>query len=138
MSLLSLLFYRSKIAEESYSRVSIHPVQKITFPEPKDNEDVDFDILRFKNIRRTLPVPFALYFDFESFLIPVKDDDSTSNTKPRELHQPSSFACLRVAQVLEHNGKLSTYSGDNVMTVFYEHLKNQENYIKEFYLKNYL
>ena len=109
----------------------IHPVQKITFPEPKDNEDVDFDILRFKNIRRTLPVPFALYCDFESFLVHVKDDDSTSNTKARELHQPSGFACLRVAQVPEHNGKLFTYSGDNVMTVFYEHLKDQEAYIKE-------
>ena len=78
---------------------SIHPFQKITFPEPKDNEDVHFDILRFKNIHRTLPVPFAFYCDIESFLIPVKDDDSTSNTTARELHQPSGFACLRVAQV---------------------------------------
>ena len=104
---------------------SIHPVQKITFPEPKDNKDIDFNILRFKNIRRTLPVPFALYCDFESFLVPVKDDDSTSNTKPRELHQPNGgFTCLRGAQVPEHNGKLFTYSGDNLMTVFYEHLKD--------------
>ena len=110
---------------------SIHPVQKIIFPEPKDNEDDDFDILRFKNIRRTLPVPFAFYCDFESFLIPVKDDDSTSNTKARELHQPSGFACLDVAQVPEHNGKLFTYSDDNVMTVFYEFFKDQENYIRE-------
>ena len=86
------------------SECSIHPVQKITFPEPKDNEDVDFDILRFKNIRLTLLVSFALYCDFESFLVPVKDDYSTSNTKSRELHQPSGFACLRVAQVPEHNG----------------------------------
>ena len=61
----------------------------------------------------------------------MRDDDSTSNTKARELHQPSGFACLRVAQVPEHNGKLFTYSGDNVMTVFYEHLKDQESYIKE-------
>ena len=29
---------------------SIHPVQKMTFPESKDNEDVDIDILCFKNI----------------------------------------------------------------------------------------
>ena len=110
-------------------RTTFHPVKKITFPEPKDNEDVDFDILRFKNIRRTLPVPFARYCDFESFLVPVKDDDSTSNTKARELHQPSGFACLRVAQVPEHNEKLFTYSGDNVMTLFYEHLKDQRSSI---------
>ena len=34
-----------------------------------------------------------------NLLISVKDDDSTSNTKARELHQPSGFARLRVAQV---------------------------------------
>ena len=53
----------------------------------------------------------------------------TSNTKTRELHSPSGFACLRVAQVHKHNGKLFTHSGDNVMTVFYEHLNDQEAYI---------
>ena len=61
----------------------------------------------------------------------MKNDYSPSNTKARELHQPSGFACLRVVQVPEHNGKLFTYSGDNVMTVFYEHLKDQEAYIKK-------
>ena len=59
----------------------------------------------------------------------MKDYDLTSNTKAREFHRPSG--CLRVAQVPEHNGKLFTYSGDNVMTVFYEHLKDKEAYIRE-------
>ena len=104
---------------------SIHPVQKITFQEPKYDEDVDFDIFRFRNIRRTLPVQFALYCDFESFLVLVKDDHLTSNTKAREFHQPSDFACLLVGQVPEHNGKHFTYSGHNIMTIFHEHLKYQ-------------
>ena len=117
-------FTNPNVLKNHISECSIHP-------EPKDNEDVEFGILRFKNIRRTLPVPLALYCDFESFLIPVKDDDSTSNTKARELHQPSGFACHRVAQVPEHNGKLFIYSGDNVTTVFYDHLKDQEAYIKK-------
>ena len=126
-------FANQNLLKNHISECSIHPVQKITCPEPKDNEDVDFDILRFKNIRRILPVPFALYCDFESFLIRMTDDDSTSNTKARELHQLSGFACLRVAQVPEHNGKhfTFTYSDDNVTTVFYEHLIDQEAYIKE-------
>ena len=125
-------FTNPNLLKNHIPECSIHPVQKITFPEPKDNEDVDFDILHFKNIHRTLPVPFALYCDFDYFLVPVKVDDSTSNTKTRELHQPSGFVSLRVAQVPEHNGKLFTYSGGNVMTVFYEHLKDQEAYIREF------
>ena len=131
MSLLSVLFSNPNLLQNPIPERFIHPVQKITFPEPKDDEDVDFDILRFKNIRRKLAVAFALYYDFESFLVPVKDDDSTSNTKVCELHQPSGFVCLRVAQVPKHNGTLFTYSGDNVMTVFSEHLKDQEAYIKE-------
>ena len=116
-------FSNQNFLKSHFPECSIHPVQKMTFPETMDIEDVDFDIHRFKNIRRTF-VPFALYCDFESFLFPVKDDDTTSNTKSRELHQPSGFASLRVAQVLEHNGKLFIYSGDNIMTVFYEYLKD--------------
>ena len=131
MSLLSLLFSNPNLMKNHITECSIHSVQKISFPEPKDNEHVNFDIFRFKNIRRILAVQFALYCDFESFLFPVKDHDSTSNTKARELHQPSGFACLHVAQVPEHNGKLFTYSGDNVMTVFYEHLRDQDAYVKE-------
>ena len=68
-------FTNPNLLKNHIPECSIHPVQKITFPEPTDNQDVDFDILRFKNIRRTLHVPFALYCDFESFLVPVKDDD---------------------------------------------------------------
>ena len=52
----------------------------------------------------------------------------------RDLYQPSGFVCLRVAQIAqvsEHNENLFTNSGDNVMTVFYEHLKDQDAYIKE-------
>ena len=47
----------------------VHPVQKITFPEAKDNEDVDFDKLRFKNIRRTLPF---LFTTLDVFSFPLK------------------------------------------------------------------
>ena len=68
--------------------------------------------------------------DLEYFLVPVKDD-STSNTKARELHKLSGFACLRVAEVPEHNGNLFTYSDDNVIIDLYEHFKDQEAYIKE-------
>ena len=37
-----------------------------------DNEDVYFDIVRFKNIRRTLPVPFALFATLNLFSFRLK------------------------------------------------------------------
>ena len=75
MSLLSLLFSNPNLLKDHIPEFSIHSIQKITFPEPKNNEDVDFDILRFKNIRRTLPVPLRfiatsnlLYFRFKMMI----------------------------------------------------------------------
>jgi len=65
------------------------------------------------------PVPFVLYADFESYL--------TSSGK----HIPSGFCCLRVSKFPEHNHKIVTYSGDNVLQKFLEHIKNEQNTINK-------
>ena len=75
-------------------------------------------------------MPFVLYADFEAFLIPAKETkESVSHTKVRQLHKSSGFACLRVSQVPEFHGKIFTYSGENSMTVFFEHIKDQDRYV---------
>ena len=51
---------------------SIHPAQRLKYPSPRDNNDVDYNILKFKNFAETLPVPVGLYCDFETFLVPVE------------------------------------------------------------------
>ena len=76
-------------------------------------------------------MPFVLYADFETFLVPAEETkESASNTKVRQLHKSSGFACLRVSQVAEFNGKIFIYSGENSMTVFFEHIKDQNRYVR--------
>ena len=76
-------------------------------------------------------MPFLLYADFEAFLVPAEETkESASNTKVRQLHKPSGFACLRVSQVSEVNGEIFTYSGENSMTVFFGHIKDQDRYVR--------
>ena len=107
---------------------SVHPEQKVKYPSPDDPEK---NIKKFKAVVKTLPVPLVLYADFEAFLVPTEETKvSASNTKVRQLHKPSGFACLRVSQVPEVNGKIFTYSGENSMTVFFEHIKNQDRYVR--------
>ena len=44
--------------------------------------------------------------------------------------QPSGFACLRDLQVPEFNGEIFTYSEKDSMTVFFEHIKYQDHYVR--------
>ena len=78
---------------------SVRPEQKVEYPSPDDPVK---NIKQFKAIAKTLPVPFVLYVNFEAFLVPAEENkESASNTKVRQLHMPSGFACLGVSQVPE-------------------------------------
>ena len=107
---------------------SVHPEQKMEHPSPDDREK---NIKKFKAIEKTLPVPFVLYADFEAFLVPAKENkESASNTKVRQLHKPSVFACLRISQIPKFNGEIFTYSGEDSMTIFFEHIRDQNHYVR--------
>ena len=73
---------------------------------------------------------FVLYTEFEAFLVPAEKLESASNTKVRQLHKPSGFACLRVSQVPEFNGEIFNYRGENSMIVFFEHIKDQDRHVR--------
>ena len=76
-------------------------------------------------------MPFVLWADFEAFLIPAEQNiKSASNTKVRQLHKPSGFACLRVLQVPEFNGEIFTYSREDSMAVLFEHIRDQDHYVR--------
>ena len=113
-------FLRSHIPE-----CSIHPPQRLEYPSPKHDGDTEYNILKFTNFAKTLPVPMVLYCDFETFLIPVEDNRTASRTVTKELHKPSGFSCLRVAHDPKYTGDIFTYSGPDVMDVFFNHLKEQ-------------
>ena len=89
---------------------SSHPSQRLEYPSPKHDGDTEYNILKFKNFGETLPVSMVLYCDFEIFLVPVEDNETASKTITKELHNPSGFSCLCVAQD-------SMYTGDSLHTM---------------------
>ena len=98
------------------------------YPSPDDPEK---NIKKYRAIAKTLPVSFVLYADFGAFLVPAEENkESASNTKVRQLHKLSGFACLRVLQVPEFNGEIFTYSGEYSMRVFFEYLRDQDHYVR--------
>jgi len=64
-----------------------------------------------------VPRPLVLYADFESYL-----------TFSGE-HVPSCFCCLRVSKFPEHDHNIFTYSGDNVLQNFFQHIKQEQDTI---------
>ena len=96
---------------------SRHPPQKVTYPKPGENT------LKFDNIHFTQPVAFCLYADFECVLRP--DDVDVA------VHELSGFCCLRTSIYEEHDHRIVTYSGPNVMQKFLEHVAAEERAINE-------
>ena len=82
-----------------------------------EEEELPPNILKFKNVMNQYPVPFAIYLDFESFL--VKNGD-------RDDHIPSGFCCLTVSAFPEHYVfEPVLFSGEDVMGNFFTHLKSE-------------
>ena len=110
---------------------SVYAPQRLEYPSPKRDNDTDYIILTFKNFAKTLPVPMVLYYDFETFLVPVEDNGTVSKTVTKELHKPSGFSCLCVAQDPKYTGDIFTNSGPDVMDVFFSHLKEREEFVSD-------
>ena len=103
---------------------SQHPAQKVSYPTPDDN------ISKFKNFGDSLKVPFTIYADFETLVIP--NDDSKKTKK----HIPSAVACLTVSTFPESNQEIFIYTGPDVMTKFFEHLDSERKRIDEILGRN--
>src|SRR6266550_465384 len=91
-------FYEKTMMEKHIQNCSTHTPQRVRYPLPGKN------ILKFKDIHKQLPVPFAAFADFEC-LLPKFDGASPSPTTTSSvnisLHQPMSF-CLLIVD-LEQN-----------------------------------
>ena len=98
---------------------SIHNPQVITFPEEEDAT------LSYKDIQKEFPVPYVIYVDFESFLTPSSDKNSINE------HVPSGFCCLKVSKFDGEIFEPYVYSGENVMSKFYEYIYAEQQTICE-------
>ena len=105
---------------------SVHPEQKVEYPLPDDPEKKKVQShcknasSAFGSPRRFRGIPSA----------DRRNEESASNTKVGQLHKPSGFACLRVSQVPEFNGEIVTDGDENSMTVYVEHINDQDRYVR--------
>jgi hypothetical protein len=105
-------FYSQHVLE-----CSAHSPQRVVYPE-------EGSTLEWTGIAKTEPVPFVIYADFESFLVPGSNDKLKNAI---DTHIPSGFCCFTVSKYEKYNNQPpKLYSGHNVMDHFYNHLYKRE------------
>ena len=99
--------------------------------------------MKFTNIERSMRVPFVIYADFESYIIPINTcgpDEKQSFTKQYQKHIPSSFCYyIKCFDDTVYKGKLVTYTAmsetDDVAGKFVESIEKDVNRIYNKILK---
>jgi hypothetical protein len=99
-----------------FTDCSKHAHQVTKYPEPQSGES----IVKWKSREKTERVPFVIYADFESCLVPVHDDSDVLDE-----HIPSGFCAYTVSTDPEFETEPVTYSGRDCLTVFYDHLAKE-------------
>jgi hypothetical protein len=80
--------------------------------------------IKFKNHRNSMPVPFVIYADFESILIPeekkdVEKDEDESHTNRYQTHHAYSFGLKTVCHYNDkYSGEYKSYVGKDAAHVF--------------------
>jgi len=70
---------------------SLFSAQKCIYPTPGKNTS------KFTNIFKQMKAPFAIYFDFESFLVPQNDESNVKAT-----HEPCGFCIRRTSEFKQY------------------------------------
>ena len=106
---------------------SAHTPQRVKYPD-------EGSTLQWNSPIKTEPVPFVIYCDFESFLTPETDGQVKNAV---DTHIPSGFCAYTVSKYDEFNNvEPKLYSGEDVMSEFYEHLMNEKERINEILQRN--
>ena len=88
-------FPNSPALKKHLEYCSNHDAVRIEFPKPKKGKEKAF--LKFKNYKKKMRVPFAIYADFECFTKKISTcspDGSKSYTKQFQQHKPSGYCYL--------------------------------------------
>ena len=117
-------FCEERLLTEHVPHCSPYGEQRIRLP-TKEKEKV----MCFKNYTYCHKVPFAIYADFESFIVPCHRCDApphTSSTTTESLHLPSGFSYL----IVDHERNIFkpqvVYRGENVIETFLDRLIVEE------------
>src|SRR5258708_32371743 len=121
-----------RLNEHNPNCIKINEVQAVKLPQKGS-------FIKFKNLKNTLDVPFIIYADFESILVPLEKDNNTKlhNTSTNKTHEhiPCSFD-YKVVCKLDDTISVSyiTYKGEGCIERFFEALFKEADRIIE--LKN--
>jgi len=95
----------------------------------------DHDIMYFKDIQKQLKVPFVIYADFESILVPCEHENFNEKSKKKSSiaktheHQASGFCYIVVSEVEDYNTPPVGYRGENAVDKFLDRLLAEEKRI---------
>ena len=108
--------FRSKKAFDNHlPDCSKHVYQKTKYPQPEKN------LLFWKSREKTERLPFVIYADFESCLVPVGDDTDE--------HIPAGFCAYTVSTNPMYATDPFLYSGVDCMAVFFDHMAKEQERI---------
>ena len=117
-------FTTREIHDRHLSYCSKQEAQRLDLPKAPDN------ILSFDCLYKTLKVPFVIYADMESFLVPVETPNTTS-TEPYQKHVPASFCYYKVRCDGVHVAEPVVYRGDGVVDKLFECLLEELSIVND-------
>ncbi|XP_063391753.1 uncharacterized protein LOC134677251 [Cydia fagiglandana] len=87
--------------------------------------------LHFKNYKNKMKVPFVVYGDFESILVPLDSEKSTSATYNTHKHVPCSFSYYIHCDYDSNLSKFVIYRGEDCVQKFIKSLRKDADRIIE-------
>ena len=121
------VFSTERVLNEHTRNCLSHVPQQCVYPQGEKAR------LRFDSHHFEFPFDFYLVSDFESFLKPNPNFETQQlqQTDVVNTHVPSGFCVYRVTPHEQYQSPPYTYSGDNVMQRFFEHVFEQAKAIDE-------
>jgi hypothetical protein len=84
--------------------------------------DASNRLIQFTNFRNVFRVPFVIYYDIESMLVPSETEKTTN-------HVPISICAFTKCTVDTHSSRPRVFTGKDCIELFLKHLKEEEKRI---------
>jgi hypothetical protein len=110
-------FQSKKAFDNQFDDCATHNYQAVRYPKEYTQES----ILMWRSREKTERIPFVIYADFESCLVPVQDQSNVVDE-----HVPSGFCVYTVSTDAEFETERFLYSGPDCMEVFCEHIAQEQ------------
>ncbi|XP_057308090.1 uncharacterized protein LOC130645977 [Hydractinia symbiolongicarpus] len=114
--------------DKHYRYCENHEAVKITMPTEAEKW------LYYRNGQQQLKVPFAIYADFESLLVPLEDARGKKSKKLSK-HVPSGWCTYSTFAYGHVPDPLMVYRGEDCVTRFVNHLEDEVKRLYNTYLK---